>query len=256
MEGSAVNAIAELAKLAEGKPIKTIELDGRTFTVEHLYEPPAPPAPPAPNALVFRTLKAFVEYLASPHDDEYLKPKPAFVHVVSPNQVLLVTGLYGSPHHADRAVVAAATWEELEGYAWGRWVDPETFNVILQTHFEETEDLKRVQELVGNVKSEAVQTVEDDGVSQRVQVRAGVVRASEQQAPRVVELKPYRTFLEVDQVASPFILRLRGGGDGRLPEVALFEADGGAWRLEAVKRVREKLLELINPEVLSIDVYA
>lgn len=38
-------------------------------------------------------------------------------------------------------------------------------------------------------------------------------------------------------------LRVQGGGASSWPTVGLFEADGGAWRLVAVDRVRDWLTE-------------
>jgi len=49
---------------------------------------------------------------------------------------------------------------------------------------------------------------------------------------------PFRTFREVLQPASPFVLRVQAGAQGGLPTVGLFEADGGAWRLSAVEGIR------------------
>lgn len=47
------------------------------------------------------------------------------------------------------------------------------------------------------------------------------------------KLRPYRTFLAVEQPASLFILRMREGG-----QCALFEADGGLWRETARQNIR------------------
>lgn len=52
--------------------------------------------------------------------------------------------------------------------------------------------------------------------------------------------KPYRTFLEVDQPVSEFIFRMKQDKyDGVL--CALFEADGGAWKMEATERIKKYL---------------
>lgn len=52
----------------------------------------------------------------------------------------------------------------------------------------------------------------------------------------IVRLKPYRTFNEVDQPESEFLVRLSEGG-----YVALYEADGGAWTLQARRNVADYL---------------
>ena len=62
--------------------------------------------------------------------------------------------------------------------------------------------------------------------------------------PRVT-LRPFRTFLEVAQPESEFILRLNDRG-----EVNLIGADGGAWKLEAVRNIaayfEEKLGDMVE----------
>lgn len=62
--------------------------------------------------------------------------------------------------------------------------------------------------------------------------------------PRVT-LRPFRTFLEVEQPESVFILRLNSNG-----EINLISADGGAWKLEAVRNIagyfEEHLKDLVE----------
>ena len=45
------------------------------------------------------------------------------------------------------------------------------------------------------------------------------------------------------------VLRVNQGKSGGLPEVGLFEADGGAWKLTVVDRVRDWLTEKLPSEV-------
>jgi len=56
--------------------------------------------------------------------------------------------------------------------------------------------------------------------------------------PNPVVLAPFRTFREIAQPESKFVFRMQQG-----PRCALFEADGGAWRLEAMKRSKAYLEE-------------
>ena len=53
--------------------------------------------------------------------------------------------------------------------------------------------------------------------------------------PDPVLLAPFRTFPEIDQVPSQFIFRMR---ENRGVEMALFEADGGAWEMETIQRIK------------------
>src|SRR5437870_4623366 len=74
-----------------------------------------------------------------------------------------------------------------------------------------------------------------DGFSQTVTVKAGITRVEKAIVPNPVTLIPFRTFREVEQPSSSFILRLTGG---EKPKAALFEADGGQWKLEAIKNIK------------------
>ena len=72
----------------------------------------------------------------------------------------------------------------------------------------------------------------DNGVTQEVSVRRGVALKEQQTVQPIVHLQPYRTFLEVVQPASDFLLRIDKDG-----HPALYEADGGAWKLEAKRSI-------------------
>lgn len=60
----------------------------------------------------------------------------------------------------------------------------------------------------------------------------GVALKEQQTVQPIVHLQPYRTFLEVAQPASDFLLRIDKDG-----HPALYEADGGAWKLEAKRSI-------------------
>ena len=63
--------------------------------------------------------------------------------------------------------------------------------------------------------------------------------------PNPVTLRPYRTFTEVTQPESEFVFRMKD--DSMSVYCALFEADGGAWKREAMKNIKEHLeVELVD----------
>ena len=62
-------------------------------------------------------------------------------------------------------------------------------------------------------------------------------------------LRPLRTFPEVEQPVSPFVVRFKEG-----KKAALFNADGGAWKVAAVKSIGSflrKELEGTNTVVIA-----
>lgn len=64
-------------------------------------------------------------------------------------------------------------------------------------------------------------------------------------------LKPYRTFREMDQPESPFVLRVWKDNEG--VRLAVFEADGGAWKIKARENAAARLREKFGagPAVLA-----
>lgn len=117
--------------------------------------------------------------------------------------------------------------------------------VELQSLYAVTPDRDSLLALLSRIDvNQGVSTV-DNGVSQEVSVRTGVVLKEQQTVQPIVHLQPYRTFLEVEQPASDFLLRLSKSG-----YPALHEADGGAWKLEAKRNIAaylgEQLADLVE----------
>lgn len=246
-------AVKEIANLALGKRAPTtIEIHGKT----HLLVPAAggtwevtERGGPGlrPETLAIHTLAGFVTYVnevAESRDDAVRDT--LVIHVRSHEEVSLITGSTQDGYEV-RNVLAVTKFEPLLGPAgvrYGTWMDLETFNVALQSVFADTEDRTKALLVAGTVQDEEVTTSTDDGVSQTVVARAGVVAATRTVVPNPVRLRPFRTFREVEQPESPFILRMRRE-QGRTPSVALFEADGGKWKLEAIEGIRKFLADKI-----------
>jgi len=98
-----------------------------------------------------------------------------------------------------------------------------------------TPDLDYVVRVASAISAEDIETSDDDGISQTVAMRRGVVLKGQETIRPIVNLAPYRTFAEIDQVVSAFVFRARKGNSGI--ELALYEADGGRWQLAAVDAI-------------------
>ena len=117
--------------------------------------------------------------------------------------------------------------------------------VELQSLYAVTPDRDYLLSLLSRIDvNQGVSSV-DNGISQEVSVRTGAVLKEQQTVQPIVLLQPYRTFLEVEQPASDFLLRLDKEG-----HPALYEADGGAWKLEAKRNIAaylgEQLADLVE----------
>ena len=89
-------------------------------------------------------------------------------------------------------------------------------------------------DLLSRMTDEKSVRTNDNGVTQTVEARQGVsLNAMVDVKPRVM-LRPFRTFLEVEQPESEFLLRV-DPDEG----IGFFEADGGIWKLEAKKNIAD-----------------
>lgn len=222
-----------LEKMEEAFAPKTYEVGGRVYSSGALCLVPEP----MPEPVQVHSLTGIVDYVQSDPDglgDEIR------IHVCSHSRVAAY-GPLSDPTRQRPCYVVAQYESPLPQSFIGAYSEPETFVIVLQTLFEAAGDRAEVLAVVGNLEAENVTGVSDDGVSQQVSVRAGIVRKGNLIVRNPVLLAPFRTFGEIEQPESPFILRLRGGGEGKLPQAGLFAADGGLWKLEAMERIRQWL---------------
>jgi hypothetical protein len=191
--------------------------------------------PPHPGAVDVDTLKA-VESLVSLGLDQCTEPD-IFVHVRDFKTVHLKA--IRSDEYGHRQIFVKAEISEPCPFHFGQYHDPESFIIALNTCFVETTELKQLIGLASSLTAENVAIAEDDGVSQKATVRSGVALKTTKKIEPKIKLKPFRTFREVDQPASEFLFRLRNSAEGNPPSCALFEADGGAWKIEAVHNIEK-----------------
>lgn len=202
-------------------------------------------AGPTAEPLAVYSLGALRDYTTLNRD--VLELGTLVAHVVSPQIVRLSGPLQARARNRESYVQATAL--NLTDTFLGKFMAIDDFIVGLLTRFADGNDRAAVLKLFGNVKHETVKTSQDDGITQIVSAKMGVVLAADAAVPNPITLVPYRTFREVTQPSSLFVLRVNAGRPGGLPEVGLFEADGGAWRLTAVDRVRDWLTEALPADV-------
>ncbi|HDR3524224.1 hypothetical protein OCD90_25825 [Bacillus pacificus] len=214
------------------------EINGQKLSTQPMHVIKKPTA----KTITVNNLSGLVAYIKSKFDGDH----PLMVHIESPTSVSCFTQINNDYNRSDFIQVEAL----LPRFSFERYHDSENFNISLQSAFVPNTDRDLMLKVVGNIKEEAVNTVGDDGVSQSVVAKMGVATVGNVKVPNPVLLKPYRTFVEVEQPESNFIFRMRKG-----PECALFEADGGAWKLEAIDNIKEYLTAELAEEIQSKKVF-
>lgn len=124
----------------------------------------------------------------------------------------------------------------------------EEFMILLRSQFQPSEDRDYLLNLLSSVTSNATVKSEDNGLGQSISTNKGICNVQMTSVKSIVKLRPYRTFYEVQQPESEFLVRLSVEEDGSV-SIALHEADGGMWRMEARKIVAWHLRSLLRKEI-------
>ncbi|WP_303838632.1 hypothetical protein [Ruminococcus flavefaciens] len=220
MDRSAIEKIVEL-----GAPNIHVE-GGYTYSDKELNVIEGPKVP----TLTFHTLEGLV-YTLLAEQAEFNGPLLIDVNDEATVKVFSAISLNDRQREVPYLVRA-----ELVSIPFNQRLDYETMMITLKSKFVETPELLELVKLLGTITEENSAQLSDDGFTQTVVVRKGIALKDNKAVNPIVNLKPYRTFNEVEQPESQFLLRLSEGGN-----VALYEADGGAWKLQARRNVADYL---------------
>jgi len=231
-----------IAAIQKSTATGVVTLDGKEYATREVHNPPLPEQPTCDHIEVssLSALTAYVRAQLEPGGE--LHDQHCIVHVENPRAVRVVSGLKGARRLREHFIAAAVIGEP---FPFGRFIPHADFMIALQSRFIDYGDRAAVMQKVGTIKDETVKTSSDDGISQRVTASAGMVLVQEIALPLIVTLRPFRTFLEVDQPPSSFVLRVQQNAKA-LPSLALFEADGGRWQQEAVDNICEYLTDALK----------
>lgn len=209
--------------------LNTKEVNGELFADRPMhrvsYNPKASP-------ISLNTLSSLIDYIKA-GVDTYGK---MIVHVQSPTKVQFYSTL---DDERKREIIAEVT-AQVPDFRFGQFYDHESFCIGLQSKFVDGADRALLLKFAGTVEAGTVAEYGDDGITQKATIKTGIASKSEAIIPNPATLKPFRTFMEVDQPESRFIFRMKDHGG---IQCALFEADGGAWKLDAMMEIHAFLEE-------------
>lgn len=221
--------------LCDMKKTEIFDIDGKKFTNDpELNE--VIPRVYRPTALTVSSLGAICKLVRTEIERNVC---PLFVCAEKYNAVA-VYSTYRDDYTRDTLYMARA---DAPGLSTG-WRSQQEMIIALQSLVIPTESSAELLNMIKAMTDENSVTSRDNGVTQEVTVRSGVsLNAVVQVKPRAT-LIPFRTFLEVSQPESEYLVRVDKG------QIGLFEADGGIWKLEAKKNIaryfEEKLSDLIE----------
>ena len=227
---------AAIEKIVELASPSVIQVNGKTFSNERFTE--VKEQLYYPECLILNSLDGIVKMIQKeakekrlsdinvPADDNTVEQR-LYVRVSEYNRVDVFTSY-------DTQGVRTFLYRsnaDVPGFREG-FRDRETMLIQLRSLFLQTQDVAYLLDLLSKMSDEEKVTSQDNGVTQVVEARKGVALKEQVEVRPRVKLTPFRTFLEVDQPESEFLLRVGDGG-----QVGLFEADGGVWKLVAKRSI-------------------
>jgi hypothetical protein len=210
--------------------IEIIDIEGRNYAKGP--EVIKAVLPPHAETLGINTLTGIVDYVPT---------LGTMIHVVSHKSVNVIDAEYVNGWLTRSTHVSAV--HESPSFRFGHFMNVEEFIINLQAMFVQDDCTAAILKVVGNIQEEAVSQFSDDGVTQAITAKAGISRVERVALPNPVTLRPYRTFMEIEQPASTFVFRMQGGQGVTKPSCALFEADGRMWQLTAINSIKEWLAD-------------
>jgi len=243
MDGDAVRKIADLAIDAETRKTE----DGKVF-VRSDYQPLGVVHKDTVN---MTSLKSFCDFIKQ--NPQNIDLTEAIIVVNRDFTVSLLSAV--NSLDGKRDVIAVAKKPETAGFRFGDRMGVDDFVIAMKSYFvKEDSDWEACFNTARKVQVENGVNIEDNGMAMKVVVKSGISSASIETVTRQTdyELRPYRIFPECTQPKSPFFLRLTQKGDEAL--VSLHETDGGKWKNEASRIIRDYIVFEISDGCCADDI--
>lgn len=209
-----------------------VKVRDKEYTSRQVY---LPPKEETVGALKVGSLTALVDYLnkgVDGHNSENL-----LIHVEDESTVKIYEQVETKDGSRQLWIEAEA---DLAQFKWGVYLSQEEFISALQSLFIHSEDYDTVLQYVSNIVADEEVQISDDGIAQEIILQNGINRKSTK-IKNPIELAPIRTFTEIPQPVSPFILRMQKING--LVKTALYEADNGKWENDAREFIKDFLEE-------------
>lgn len=229
------NIVNDIERIVTENKVQVIEANGRTFATKDLVE--IMPRKDVAKEIRFSDLSSIVEIVKREMERFVL---PIYINIETEKSVSVITSL-DTEKEREKPYSAVA---EGSRFNFGSGYDYERFVIAIRSQFIQTPNTANLLQLLKKVSNiESVET-SDDGITQSVVAKQGAMLASDVKISPIIRLAPFRTFIEVEQPDSDFLFRI---SDRNV--FALYEADGGAWKIKAKKNIRAFFEAALGDEI-------
>lgn len=193
-----------------------------------------------PDTLPLNSLDALVKMVKTEASE---MDTPLYINIPTH----LTAQCYGQPSNEEgqyfRQVYYTAAATDVPGWDKNVTLGFEEAQIALRTRFQETPDTLYTMKLVNDISLGAKVIFNDNGIATTITTQKGVALQTNDQIRPLVKLRPYRTFQEIEQPESIFLIRISERG------ISFIEADGGMWKLTARETIKKFLEDHLAQEV-------
>lgn len=185
-----------------------------------------------------KTLEALVSYLFDNHDGVNIQDCTIIVEDI--DRVTVYAPVSGVKN--DRHPLITASPVEFAKLSTGIDLTQEEMIIQLQALCIRTDEtINLIHAISGLTYVEKVNS-EDDGVKTDLNIALHIT-CTNKKPESIITLQPYRIFPEVRQPESQMLVRI--SSRNKVPVVKLIEVDGGMWKIQAMKNIKDHLKELV-----------
>lgn len=200
-----------------------------------------------PETLDLTSLDALVKMIQT-FDAKNITPQRLYIAIPDHLTVSCFTHCSGKDDHYFRQRLYTVNATDVPGWDTKVQLPFEEAQIALRTRFQETQDTAYTLRLLSEITAGAKLTLNDNGIATTVVSQKGVALQGNETIRPIVKLRPYRTFQEVEQPESTFLIRVNERS------INFIEADGGMWKLKARETVKAFLEDKLSAEVGKGDV--
>lgn len=222
--------VEKIQALSNEASTKVINVNGEQYSTQPIYK--VDPTEYRPRCITVNSLESITTLVrneATKYTDNII-----FVQVDNPTHVNVFT-TFDDKNRRDYLYTAEA---DIVSTPVDQWTGKESLMIALNSVFIQSEDVDYIQTILQKVTEESKVSSTDNGLGQSIEAQKGIALKENMSIKKRVKLRPYRTFLEVEQPESEFILRADEGA-----KFLIKSADGGAWKLDAKEKIKEYLVK-------------
>lgn len=217
------------------------EISGETYVITGDEIRQVRPVIDFPKNLDLNSLDALVKMIQT-GDADTITPKRLYITVPDHMTVSCFTHCDSEKRNV-RQVLYTVHATDVPGWKDKEQLPFEEAQIALRTRFQETPDTQYALQLLSNITAGAKLTMNDNGIATTVVTQKGISLQGSEVIRPIIKLRPYRTFQEIDQPESTFLIRVSDR------TISFIEADGGMWKLRARETVKAYLEKALSEEV-------